>query len=351
MKNWLCSRCKTSVQSEKIPNNSNSCIDRQFHDWRDLGECGNDLYKCSKCKTEIYSKHHPPNLSNSCINLKDHDWELISKASQNSNYQEKAKPTGEIYPQRKESIPQTLENKHDNRSDDRISREEYEKEKEKRRRLEEQEYKEWLQNQPCAFCGTINHLIEVEQYKYFKLIAHRHCMDKYLETPKGQAHLAEINKEIDEENRGAALKIKAIEENIRKQEEEKQQEIEKEKQMYEKLDRKLKNISLIRFLIVPLFSIAVLEIFNISIFPAVANIVALISLKSIFTIGRIISIVIEYGIYFFLTRILENKLYIYFEMGYSTDKTMVIKAIIINSISFVIIVFLIRLFLMFSLKI
>jgi hypothetical protein len=75
MKNFLCKKCDTLIQSERTPNLS-GCIKGTFHQWYDFGEVGTDTYKCKNCGLVLKSKK-TPTLSY-CIKGTFHQWHKIN---------------------------------------------------------------------------------------------------------------------------------------------------------------------------------------------------------------------------------------------------------------------------------
>lgn len=75
VKNWLCNKCSTKVQSPSRPNSSN-CPEGGQHRWNDLGEVGETVFLCSKCSTKVKSKSRP-NSSN-CPDGGQHRWNRLT---------------------------------------------------------------------------------------------------------------------------------------------------------------------------------------------------------------------------------------------------------------------------------
>lgn len=71
MKNYLCAKCGTAIQSEKTPSAFN-CLKGGHHQWTDLGEVGNDNYQCKKCGLLLKSKKTPAAFS--CAIGGHHQW-------------------------------------------------------------------------------------------------------------------------------------------------------------------------------------------------------------------------------------------------------------------------------------
>jgi DNA-directed RNA polymerase subunit RPC12/RpoP len=330
MKNYLCGRCKEVVQSERVPLNSNNCLNRKFHDWRDIGEVGNDIYKCSKCGTKVCSKRQPLN-GNSCIDGQWHNWSLLQKSREETTDQ-KQEPTivSRNLVREREYDRQISRNRDDDEIERRRLHEEYQREQEERDQEREQKYQEWLQNQPCVFCREqLNPYINVIEYRDF--IAHEHCLSEYLETPAGQAYLAKIRKEKEENERIAETERKRWEEEKKKKQEEEQKRIENEQREAAKWARefagKRKFRILLRFVIIPFSLVLFFEFIQIRIFPFPVN-----------SIGICISLIIEYIIFLIVSFVIENK----FDIDWYPDSN-IIKTIIINLIGFLIIFFIARL--------
>jgi len=180
----------------------------------------------------------------------------------------------------------------------------------------EQEYRDWLNRQPCHFCGQTGGVIKYEMF-----IAHEKCM--------------EIKKE--EEIIRYQNMQRGIEEEIRKQKEEQVQrekeEVQQANQVHMKEKRKARFRKIIQYLILPFSIIIVLQvIFGINIFPFPVTVT-----------GLFIVLGIEYVIYIIITLILEKKFDIEFDC-YAN----IIKSICINSICFLFVIFALRFYLAFQ---
>jgi uncharacterized protein YgiM (DUF1202 family) len=73
LKWYYCAGCRTTIKQASTPRNSNSCINRDFHKWQELGKVGDKNYQCSKCGTTIQTTDTPKNY-NSCVNRDFHKW-------------------------------------------------------------------------------------------------------------------------------------------------------------------------------------------------------------------------------------------------------------------------------------
>ncbi len=73
LKWYYCAGCRTTIKQTTTPRNSNSCINRDFHKWQELGKVGDKNYQCSKCGTTIQTNDTPKNY-NSCVNRDFHKW-------------------------------------------------------------------------------------------------------------------------------------------------------------------------------------------------------------------------------------------------------------------------------------
>ena len=74
MRNYQCKKCGTSITSQSRPN-AHGCPGGSFHEWTDLGECGNTAYQCRKCGTLIYSKLRPS--AHGCPKGSFHEWNQL----------------------------------------------------------------------------------------------------------------------------------------------------------------------------------------------------------------------------------------------------------------------------------
>jgi len=74
MKNYLCSKCSTSLQSEKSPAVVN-CPKGGHHQWSDLGETGPNNYQCRKCGLLLKSKNSPGVVN--CSSGGHHQWSKL----------------------------------------------------------------------------------------------------------------------------------------------------------------------------------------------------------------------------------------------------------------------------------
>ncbi len=58
MKNYMCHKCETLIQSATHPKVFN-CPSGGNHQWTDLGNVGTENYQCKKCGTTVQSKGRP----------------------------------------------------------------------------------------------------------------------------------------------------------------------------------------------------------------------------------------------------------------------------------------------------
>jgi DNA-directed RNA polymerase subunit RPC12/RpoP len=58
MKNYMCKKCKTLIQSASRPSGFN-CPSGGMHQWSDMGNVGTENHQCKKCGTLVQSKGRP----------------------------------------------------------------------------------------------------------------------------------------------------------------------------------------------------------------------------------------------------------------------------------------------------
>lgn len=71
MKNYMCHKCKTLIQSASRPNVAN-CPAGGHHQWTDLGPVGTETYQCKKCGALVKSKGRPGAAN--CPSGGHHQW-------------------------------------------------------------------------------------------------------------------------------------------------------------------------------------------------------------------------------------------------------------------------------------
>jgi DNA-directed RNA polymerase subunit RPC12/RpoP len=61
MKNYLCRKCKTHIESASQPSNYNCPSGglNSFHEWTNLGDVGSTNYQCKKCGVLVHSASTP----------------------------------------------------------------------------------------------------------------------------------------------------------------------------------------------------------------------------------------------------------------------------------------------------
>ena len=191
----------------------------------------------------------------------------------------------------------------------------------------------------CDICHRSmygNERVNIGEYNI--LSGHENCLNDFLETEEGEKWLENEKKEKEEEPKRAERrrietermrienlkKLAALEEMIRKQEEEERRITH---QQYLNEVKKTKFRKIMQFIILPLSMILGLQIiFKINLFPIPVKMTWLLIILGI-----------EYIIYLIVTLFLENKFDIEFD-HYSN----IFKSIIFNSICFLIIIFAIR---------
>ena len=75
VKNWLCHKCSTKVQSAQRPS-SIHCPGGGHHQWTNLGEVGETVYLCDKCSTKVKSKNRPSSIH--CPAGGHHRWNRLA---------------------------------------------------------------------------------------------------------------------------------------------------------------------------------------------------------------------------------------------------------------------------------
>ena len=71
MKNYMCKKCETLLQSATVPHVFN-CPSGGSHQWTDLGSVGNNNYQCKKCAVLVKSSGVPHVFN--CPNGGSHQW-------------------------------------------------------------------------------------------------------------------------------------------------------------------------------------------------------------------------------------------------------------------------------------
>jgi hypothetical protein len=306
MKNWLCSGCFEVIQSERQPSNSNDCRNGKFHVWRDLGECGDDIYKCSKCDVKVHSKRTPVN-GNSCINGGQHNWAILQRAPSKTNNQ-----------------PEKITNSDRNTNPQKISSHIVEEEPQKRKyddehrhhRSDDEILEEVLareERRPCDFCGKSGGV-----KSYLDYHAHKECMNEFLGKPEAKDYIAKVIKKEEEFKQCQAEQKRKYEEEEKERKRKEEEELRITKQEAIKFTKKKRIRQLLRFIIIPTLIVVIIEF--------VLHIGLFITLNST---GRLIGIGIEYFGFIGLSFFMENK----FDIDYYPDSSL-LKPIILNILGY-----------------
>jgi len=280
MKNYICANCRAVVHADSSPPIS-GCPKGRIHNWREMGEYGESKYQCAYCGLILHSKKEPYSSNGTCLDRTIHRWNCLYKAPERETIQESKKSSRQIT--ENDNI-QSQEDLMDNDDNDEIDEEREREEQEEKQREEqeerEREHQEWLDAQPCHFCGRKGNV-----KKYVDFIAHENCLKNYLNTPEGQEYLKVVEKKREEEKEKRRKQqienekqYRALEEQVQKQEEELRLEIEKKERESEKIvamwERKYKMNDIFRYVFSPLIIILLLKIiFNVTIFPSNINII------------------------------------------------------------------------------
>ena len=75
MKNYLCTKCSSLVQSKTKPDSFN-CVDFKLHNWVELGEVGPVTYECLRCGTLVNVLEMPPKQN--CPAGEVHSWTRLA---------------------------------------------------------------------------------------------------------------------------------------------------------------------------------------------------------------------------------------------------------------------------------
>lgn len=77
---YHCGVCGTLIKQSKTPTNTNrSCLNKDYHKWKDLGKVGNINYQCKRCGTVVQTSTTPTNNTNwSCLGNDYHKWTKLS---------------------------------------------------------------------------------------------------------------------------------------------------------------------------------------------------------------------------------------------------------------------------------
>jgi DNA-directed RNA polymerase subunit RPC12/RpoP len=71
MRNYICKKCGTLLQSNNQPS-SLGCPKGTMHQWANLGDTGDKNYQCKKCGAIVKSKSQPSSLGRPSGSM--HQW-------------------------------------------------------------------------------------------------------------------------------------------------------------------------------------------------------------------------------------------------------------------------------------
>lgn len=74
MRNYQCKKCGTLINSKSSPRTM-GCPAGGYHQWTDLGECGDTPYQCRKCGLLINSESSPRTMG--CPDGGYHQWNKL----------------------------------------------------------------------------------------------------------------------------------------------------------------------------------------------------------------------------------------------------------------------------------